>query len=155
MRVGINKHISNSRRFFDVYEFILNLNSWSNNFSHVCVCVYITRWINAKSARYVYLIQNRWCSELFTYVTVCVCALNSEFRFKNKTKECACIFPVGWYRAIGGQSRQKYGQSRLNEPLRFRFRQVCVALIKTHPKLSPPPPLGVASVDDLNQDRSN
>ena len=61
-------YISNSQRVFDVYVSVLNLNSLTKNIFHVYVFVSVT--IPAKSARYVYLIQNRWCSELFTYMYV-------------------------------------------------------------------------------------
>ena len=57
-------------RFFDVYVFVLNSNTLPKNIFHVCVFVSVTRKIPAKSARYVYLIQNRWRSECFTYVYV-------------------------------------------------------------------------------------
>ena len=79
--------MSNSRRFFDASIFVLNLNSLTKNIFHVCVFVSVTKSIPAKSARYIYLIQNRWCSEVFTYVY--------EYWIRDsgpKTKECAYIF---------------------------------------------------------------
>ena len=68
-----NNYISNSWRFFDLYVFVLNSNSLTKNIFHVChiMCIRICYKVNsAKSARYVYHIQNRWCSEVFTYVYV-------------------------------------------------------------------------------------
>ena len=53
----------------------------------VCVFISVTRSHPAKSVRYVYQIQDRWCSELVTYVYV--------YWMRNsgpKTRECACIF---------------------------------------------------------------
>ena len=56
--------------FFDVYVLVLNSNSLAKRIFHVYVFVSVTRWIKAKSARYVYLILNQWCSECLTYVYV-------------------------------------------------------------------------------------
>ena len=56
--------------FFDAYVFVLNLNSLAKSIFHVCVFISVTRSISAKSARYVYLIQNQWRSDFFTYVYV-------------------------------------------------------------------------------------
>ena len=66
-----NKYISNSRRFFDVYVFVLNSNSLAKNNFHTCVSVSVTREIPAKSAGYVHLIRNRWCLE-FSRMRMCI-----------------------------------------------------------------------------------
>ena len=47
-----------------------NSNSLAKNKFHVCVSVSDRREIPAKSASYVYLIQNPWRSEFSTYVHV-------------------------------------------------------------------------------------
>ena len=53
-----------------------------------CVYSYLLqgRLLQKKNARYVYLIQSQWCSEVFTYVYV-YWSRNSG----PETKECACI----------------------------------------------------------------
>ena len=84
-----NKYLSNPRRFFGVYVFVLNSNSLAKNIFHVYVFASVTRCIPVKSAMYVYLIHNRWCSEFFTYVYV-YWIRNSG----SKRQECAS-FPAG------------------------------------------------------------
>ena len=42
-RAGINTYILSSRRFFDVYVFVLNLNSLAKRIFHVCVFISVTR----------------------------------------------------------------------------------------------------------------
>ena len=75
-----NKYILNSNQFFDIYVFALNSNS-----------------IAKKSFTYVYsyllqLIQNRWCSEMFTYVCI-------EFIIQvSKQKNARVFVLLGWYK---------------------------------------------------------
>ena len=52
------------------------------------MCIRICYKINsAKSARYVYRIRTRWCSEIFTYMYVYWIRTSGP-----KTKECTCVF---------------------------------------------------------------
>ena len=68
-----NKYISNSRRFFDIYIYICIRIEFEfinqENFPRMCIHVCYKR-TPAKSTRYVYLIQNQWHSDFFTYVHV-------------------------------------------------------------------------------------
>ena len=48
----------------------IRMNSLTKNVVSYNICVFVpaTREIPAKSARYVHLVQNHWCSEFITYV---------------------------------------------------------------------------------------
>ena len=77
-----NIYISNSWWFFDVYVFVLHSNSLTKNMFHICAFVSVSRWINAKSTRYVHLIQNRWCSE-FSRMCMCIKFVTQVLKQKN------------------------------------------------------------------------
>ena len=73
--------------------FVLNLDALTKDSFHVCAFVSVTREFAAKSASYVHLIQNRWCSEFLTYVGMCI-----EFVIQvSKQKTAHVFFLWEWY----------------------------------------------------------
>ena len=79
-----NKHISNSHFWCTCirieFEFINR-----DNLSRMCICI-CYKINSCESGRYAHLIQNRWCSDFITDVSV-YCIRNSG----PQTKECAFI----------------------------------------------------------------
>ena len=67
-----NKYISNSRRFFDVYVFVLNLNSLAKRILHVCV--FRIRHKTKDCKKREVCVPNSKSMAIFH---VCVCVLNS------------------------------------------------------------------------------
>ena len=121
------RNISNSRRIFDVYVFILNSNSLTKHIFHVCVFVSVTRYILAKSTRYVYLIQIDGAQNC---ARMCMCI---EFVIQVlKQKDAHVSFPVGMVMTLSQGAKDCHDSMSYRQDFRRNVAPCTAVLAQEH-----------------------